>query len=123
MKLKYCLSETEQEIMEVLWECKGTVKTRELFELFNKRGKNWKRQTLNTFLFRLEEMGLISRERSLVHVTGTKADYEKQKSREILDQMYDGDMGKFCMALSGKQEISSEDREELDRLIKKVLQG
>lgn len=123
MKLKYCLSETEQEIMEVLWECKGTVKTRELFELFNKRGKNWKRQTLNTFLFRLEEMGLISRERSVVHVIGTKADYEQQKSREILDQMYDGDMGKFCMALSGKQEISSEDREELDRLIKKVLQG
>ena len=57
MNLKYSLSDTEQEIMEVLWEKGDSIKTRQLLELFNERGKDWKRQTLNTFLSRLEEMG------------------------------------------------------------------
>lgn len=39
MNLKYNLSETECEIMEVLWERKEFIKTRELLDLFNEKRK------------------------------------------------------------------------------------
>lgn len=123
MHLKYCLSETEQEIMEVLWEKKEFVKTRDLLGIFNEKGKNWKRQTLNTFLIRLEEMGLILRDRSVVRAAGTRIDYQKMQSREVLDLLYGGDMSNFCMALTGQQSISEEDKQELSRLINKMMQN
>lgn len=121
MNLKYILSETECEIMEVLWERKEFIKTRELLDLFNEKGKNWKRQTLNTFLIRLAEMNLVVRDRSVVKACGTRADYEKMKSREVLDQLYSGDMGNFCIALTGKEHISEKDKEELQDLIQKLM--
>ena len=121
MKLKYNLSETECEIMEVLWEKKEFIKTHALLDLFNERGKNWKRQTLNTFLIRLEEMDLITRDRSVVKASGTRAEYQKLQSREILDELYDGNMGTFCMALTGKEHISETDKKELQDLIERMM--
>ncbi|MBP3577203.1 MAG: BlaI/MecI/CopY family transcriptional regulator [Lachnospiraceae bacterium] len=121
MILKYMLSDTEAEIMEVLWEKKEFIKTHDLLDLFNERGKNWKRQTLNTFLIRLEEMNLVTRDRSVVKASGTRAEYQRLQSREILDGLYGGDMGSFCMALAGKEYISEEDKKELQVLFKKML--
>lgn len=117
MNLKYILSDTEAEIMQVLWEKKEFVKNHDLLELFNERGKNWKRQTLNTFFIRLEEMGLVVRERSVVKASGTREDYLKLQSWEILDGLYGGDMANFCAALTGKGSISEKDKKELLALI------
>lgn len=121
MNLKYNLSETEREIMEVLWERKEFIKTHALLDLFNEKGKNWKRQTLNTFLIRLEEMDLVTRDRSVVKASKTRAEYQKLQSREILDELYDGDMGGFCMALTGKEHISEKDKKELQNLIERMI--
>lgn len=120
MNLKYSLSDTEQEIMEVLWERTEIIKTRDLLELFNERGKNWKRQTLNTFLIRLEEMGLVTRNRSVVAASGTRTDFRKMQSRELLDELYHGSVSAFCMALTGRNNITAKEKQELDSLIEKM---
>lgn len=119
MTFKYILSETELEIMEVLWEKKEFCKTHDLLDYFNERGKNWKRQTLNTFFIRLEELGLVIRDRSVVKASGTKADYLRLQSKEILDGLYGGDMGVFCAALIGKTTITEEDRNSLLAMIER----
>lgn len=117
MTFKYILSETELEIMEVLWEKNEFIKTRELLDYFNGCGKNWKRQTLNTFFIRLEELGLVIRNRSVVKASGTKAEYLCLQSREILDGLYGGDMSTFCAAVTGKTEITEEDKTALLNMI------
>lgn len=122
MNLKYNLSETELEIMKVLWEKKEFIKTRELLDLFNEKGKDWKRQTLNTFLIRLEEMNLVVRDRSVVKASGTRTDYEKMQSRDVLDKFYSGDIANFCMALTGNEHISEKDRRELHNFIQKLAE-
>ena len=47
------LTTSEQAIMNGLWESKQWMTINELIEYFEKSGKIWKRQTVNTFLTRL----------------------------------------------------------------------
>ena len=62
MKKIYDMSAAEMEVMEKLWEYEEGIKQAELLALFEEDGKEWKRQTLNTFLSRLENKGLVKRE-------------------------------------------------------------
>ena len=55
MKVNHKITGAEREVMEVLWQRTEPMQTRELLEEMKERGKKWKRQTLNTLLFRLEE--------------------------------------------------------------------
>ena len=53
--MKYELSRTEEQIMDFLWTNNRPVKTGEIMDYFTEnKGKEWKRQTLNTLLIRLE---------------------------------------------------------------------
>ena len=61
MKDRYSISDAEREVLEMLWKQEGGVKQSQLLAMFEKEGKEWKRQTLNTFLARLEEKGLVKR--------------------------------------------------------------
>ena len=56
------LSKTEYEIMEYFWGMGDKYTFGELMKYFNENlDKNWKKQTLNTFLSRLIEKGLLRR--------------------------------------------------------------
>ena len=53
------LTEGEMEIMEVLWECERPMGFGELHKCVNDRTKrNWKKQTVNTLLFRIRQKNL-----------------------------------------------------------------
>lgn len=56
------LSEAERRVMLVIWESKTALSQKQIRMRCNERfGKDWKRQTLNTFLIRLEETGYLTR--------------------------------------------------------------
>ena len=74
MKVNHKITESERLVMEVLWERGDAVQTRELLELMKEKGKNWKRQTLNTLLFRLEEKAIVSRTRAYVKYAMSRED-------------------------------------------------
>ena len=61
MERNYRVSDSEMEVMKMLWRQKEGIKQSQLLDLFTKEGKEWKRQTLNTFLSRLETKGLVIR--------------------------------------------------------------
>lgn len=115
---KYDLSATERLIMEYLWEYNGTVKIAHLLDAFAAKGKNWKPQTLNTLLFRLNEMGLVVRVRGTVRAAYTKAEYDALVAKDILDFSYGGRLRNFVEALSGGAGITDEVYKELKELIK-----
>ncbi len=120
MKVSHKITETERNVMEVLWENSDPVATRELLEMMKEKGKSWKRQTLNTLLFRLEEKGIVSRTRAYVKPAMTRDELLQAQTQEILDDFYGGRPGGFFAALVGKDKVTAEDMERLEALLEEI---
>ncbi|MDL2301535.1 BlaI/MecI/CopY family transcriptional regulator [Lachnospiraceae bacterium OttesenSCG-928-D06] len=119
---KYNLSETEYEIMRVLWDNPKVFTTKDLLDVCNENGeKEWKRQTLNTFLSRLELKDAVKRSRSKVWAAGDEAYYVRLQTKEILDMTYDGKLTNFIVALNGGKELKKADEEKLNQVIDKIF--
>jgi len=120
MKESYRVTGAEREIIEVLWENSGTLATRELLERMTERGRNWKRQTLNTLLTRLEAKGVVSRRRAYVQAVLTKEELLQKQTQEILNEFYDGKLENFLTALTGATEMKQEQTDRLHALLKEM---
>lgn len=117
MKDSCKLAGAEQEVMEALWANGGMLSTSKLLENMNGSGKNWKRQTLNTILARLEEKGCVSRPRAFVKASISKKDLLRLQTREILDNFYEGKLKNFCAALIGDARLEDDEVESLNAMI------
>lgn len=120
MKASHKITGAEREVMEVLWKYSEPVQTKDLLEEMKEKGRNWKRQTLNTLLFRLEEKGIVSRRRAYVQAALTEEELLQIQTQEILDDFYGGKYGNFFAALTGNQKIDSESEALLDSLMNKL---
>lgn len=112
------LSETEMAIMMVLWQCEEPMTTAKLLSYFAQyHGKNWKIQTLSTFLTRLNEKGLVQIESkgkaNLYRPALTRQAYEQAEAKGVLDTLYAGSIKNFLAALSGGENMSTEDMQAL----------
>lgn len=126
MEKKYIfeVSDTEKEILEYLWENPDGVKFREIFDYFNEvKQKNWKKQTVNTFLLRLRDKELVVSEmvgtKSVYRAIYDRNGYEMKKAESILKNYYEGSMKNFVMALTGGEKIDQKTADELRELLKK----
>ena len=117
MKINHKITDTEQSVMEVLWERSEAVATRELLELMKEKGRNWRRQTLNTLLFRLEEKGIVSRTRAYAKAAMSREELYQVQTREILDDFYGGKLSNFVAALVGSTNMTAEDADRVDALL------
>ena len=63
MEKDYKVTDAERAVLEVLWEHDEPVQTAELLEQMKQRGRDWKRQTLNTLLSRLDSKEIVKRKR------------------------------------------------------------
>lgn len=120
MKCSHKITGAEREVMDVLWGRTEPMQTRELLDVMKERGKKWKRQTLNTLLFRLEEKGIVNRKRAYVEAALTQEELLQVQTQELLDDLYGGEYGNFFAALTGNKEIDSESKKLLDGLMKKL---
>lgn len=113
----YNLPDAEAVVMEKLWEQKQPIKQSQFLILFQEAGKEWKRQTLNTFLSRLEEKGLVKREHRMVSAVYSKEEYSLMQMKEALNYMYDGRLSNFVAAFTKGNEIDAEEAEELIKIL------
>lgn len=112
------LSKTEYRIMEYFWSTGEKYTFGELMKYFNEEEKkNWKKQTLNTFLSRLIDKGLLDRKKegtkAYYGAVLTKAEFRQNKARAILEECYEGKISHFIAALTGNTAITSMDEQEL----------
>ncbi|MFI3230295.1 MAG: BlaI/MecI/CopY family transcriptional regulator [bacterium] len=122
-KLSKDLSQTELEIMEFLWECKEQGKVLSFGEILNhfntQKNRNWKKQTLSTYLLKLSEremvLGTKKGRNILYEAIVTPTGYDKSKAKGIINKMYSGSIGKFMSALYDGEKIPKEDAEELKK--------
>ena len=66
MKKNYGLTNTEMQIMELLWSSEKPMTFREIMDVAATQWKKkWKAQTLNTYLINLQKVGLIGTNRTV----------------------------------------------------------
>lgn len=117
MKHVQKLSDTEMELMEVIWECDPPVTSTELLRIFAGRGKEWKAQTISTFLSRLIDKGMLEatrdgRTNKYVPLLSPK-DYKLAEAQHVLDGLYQGSVKNLIAALYDGDKLSDEDIAEL----------
>lgn len=119
MKSKYSVTEAEWEVLKALWKLDEKVTQAWLLEHCEKEGKQWKRQTLNTFLARLEQKALVKREKGLVWAVYGEEEFSYLLMKEGIEQLYQGKFSRFVAAFSQRNAIDQEDEKELLEIMRK----
>lgn len=119
MKKIYNVSDAEMEVMEKLWEQEDGIKQSDLLALFEADGKIWKRQTLNTFLTRLEDKGLLKRENRIVKAIYSREEYNGMQMKTVIDHMYGGRLSNFVASFVKENSINESDAKALIALLEK----
>ena len=112
-KINFGLSDSEALIMEYLWDADGGRCFREITKHLNEEvGKEWKKQTMNTFLSRLTNKGLISAEVQrggrVYSPTVTRTEFATGRAKQFLDKFYDGSLENFLTILNVGKKIDAQ---------------
>lgn len=117
------LSDTELMIMEYLWS-QNTPKTFSEIKAFFEAttNKNWKKQTLSTFLLRLVKKEALYANHQEAKVTYYPAlsseEYYQQYTSQIIQTSFHGSLTSFISAFTGNKKLSASDKEELMDFLK-----
>lgn len=96
------LSDSEKEILEWMWKEDKEYSYKDIALQFGEDSdKGWKKQTLSTFLTRMEQKGVISvryegekrfERRRYFTVALDRQQYESKKARHLLDSYFNGSL-------------------------------
>lgn len=113
------LSESEKEVMQVIWKSTPPVTSKELLDFFAERGKEWKAQTMSTFLSRLVDKGALSsvRDGRTNRYTPkiSSKEYKLMETKGMLDGLYEGSVKNLLSALYDGDKLSNQDIAELKK--------
>lgn len=113
------ISDAEFEVMDVIWKY-APISTNEITDRLAKT-KDWSPKTIYTMLSRLEKKGVIVHEKkSRVFVYTPcvrKEQYIEAESRTLADRFFDGAMNRVVVSFLDQKELSSEDLDELQRIL------
>lgn len=117
------LSESELEVMEVLWNRETPASFGELLKHFEvETSKGWKKQTLNTFLYRMQEKQVLTitivRGRKRYAPALTREEYTQAEGRAYLNKKYQGSLSRFIVALGGGNKLKKNEADELRQILK-----
>lgn len=125
MKKKYSLSDTDFEIMEVIWDSgRKEIMARDILKMMNElRGKNWKIQTMTTYLGRLVTQGMLKTEpfgrKFIYQVAVTRDSYKTWYAKFVVENLYEGSPRNFLQSLSDKK-MKKKELEDLKEWISKI---
>jgi len=113
------LSEKEWAVLNVLWENKGAELGVLVNKLYEKTG--WSRNTVLTYLTRMETKGLVRIEKKAYpHIYFAAIDREscqKQERHSFLQSVYSGATGDLITAFLKEEPISQEERVRLRKML------
>lgn len=123
MKDYFNLSDTEKKIMESLWQLEEPMSLREIMNYLNEKlNKDWKQQTIGTYLSHLERAGLIRIDkrfaRSYLYFPAcSKDEYTQKYLQKLVSESFNNSIADLVSAFTGGKKLSKKDLEELQRLI------
>ena len=112
------ISESEREVMQVIWDSGQSLTSAEILQALNEK-KNWKPTTVLTFLARLAEKGIISSSKNgkinqyipLI----SENEYKQFETYSFLNNVHKGSVKSFIAALYEGDNINNEEIEELKK--------
>ncbi|NLV50487.1 MAG: BlaI/MecI/CopY family transcriptional regulator [Clostridiales bacterium] len=111
------ISDTEAEIMKVIWSKDTPVTYAEIRKAIN-RTFDWGSQVINTMVKRLVQKGVLRQEKKEVYYYSalvTEDQYTEEKTKSFVQKVYQGDVKGLLLALMKYDNITQEDYEELKR--------
>ena len=113
------VSDSELELMKIVWANGGTALYAHIMEELTKAGRIWQKNTFITLLSRLVEKGLlktskIGRRNEYVAIV-SEADYRAVQTQSFLNKLYDGNVKGLVATLIQRDMLTAEDYEELRR--------
>ncbi|HEV3341923.1 MAG TPA: BlaI/MecI/CopY family transcriptional regulator [Pirellulales bacterium] len=114
------LSETELEVLKVLWEV-GSGTVREINDLLGQRKRRWAHTTVLTWLTRLEAKGYVESDKSsFAHVFRplvSRDDLLRQRLVGLAEELCEGTTTPLVHALVQGQRFSADEIKNLRRLL------
>lgn len=117
------MSQSELEVMQIIWQENGSITLAPLMKKLSREGKTWKANTVVTFLARLVEKGLLTTEKrgrnNIYLAKASEKDYLANQTTAFLKKMYAGDAKELVASLLRDECITMDDIEELAEFWKK----
>ena len=116
------ISSAEWDVMSVVWaKSPAPVTATEVFEALP-AGHGWKQKTVNTFLARLVEKGVLKVDRTerafLYTARVPREKCVQSESESFLQRVFRGATGDLVKHFCAQADLSAEEIEELERLLK-----
>lgn len=119
------ISSAEWDVMSVVWE-KAPVTATDVFEALPP-GHGWKQKTVNTFLTRLVDKGVLKvdrREKAFVYTARVPREKCVQsESESFLQRVFRGATGDLVKHFCARADLTSEEIRELEQLLKSKRAG
>ena len=114
----HAMSATEFYILKYLWSRETPATFSEIMTHFNEEEKKeWKKQTVNTFLTRLAQKGFLnidkSGKRAIYIPSVSKKKYYEDYAQQIIEDSYEGSLKNFICAFTENHKLTSNEKEEL----------
>ena len=112
------MSATEFYILKYLWSRETPATFSEIMTHFNEEEKKeWKKQTVNTFLTRLAQKGFLnidkSGKRAIYIPSVSKKKYYEDYAQQIIEDSYEGSLKNFICAFTENHKLTSNEKEDL----------
>lgn len=115
------ISESEKQIMEILWSNEHPITTSEILSKLPE-GRQWKQNTVITFLARLIEKGIVKAKRkgraNYYEACLTAQEYRSFETKQFIQDVHQGSVSGLISTLGDSGDITKEDIENLMELIK-----
>ncbi len=109
------MSNSDYRFMQIVWE-HAPVGSGEMVRLCAEQ-LGWKKSTTYTEIKRLCEKGFLKNENAVVEPLITMEEAQKRESGAFVERTFSGSLPGFLAAFLGGKKLSSEEAEELKRLI------
>ena len=116
--VQIAMSATEFYILKYLWSRETPATFSEIMTHFNEEEKKeWKKQTVNTFLTRLAQKGFLnidkSGKRAIYIPSVSRKKYYEDYAQQIIEDSYEGSLKNFVCAFTENHKLTSNEKEEL----------
>lgn len=115
MDKKIMVSDSELEILEVLWAAENPLNAADIRNALNEH-KKWERTTVLTLIQRLVKKGAVSQEKQEVYYYSpciAREEYVQAETKSFIDKFFKGSSKNLAAALVDSDALTKKDIEEL----------
>lgn len=121
------ISESERELMKIIWENGGAAFYAEIAETLALNGNTWNKNTVITLLSRLVEKGLLRTDkfgrRNQYTALVSQEEYQTGQTESFVEKIYEGNVKGLVATLIKKEMLTPQDYEDLYEFWRKGAEG